>query len=128
MPFAYNDLEWPLLIIKASGESSDRDLDRYIATLSEALSRCERHVVVVDASEGQNLKSTHRKRVAAWNQANEPALKKYRAGLVLVTESAVLRGLITAVYWLFPPPFPYRTADSIDDARSWGFKQLKLNQ
>lgn len=127
MPFAYSENEWPLLIIEASGESSDEDLDRYIGTLSKVLARCEPHVVIVDATRGQNLKGTHRRRVAAWNQQNEVALKKYRVGLVLVTESSVLRGLITAVYWLFSPPFPYVTANSIEEARRWAYHKLGMS-
>lgn len=127
MPFDYSDKEWPLLVIKASGQSTDEDMDEYLGTLSLALGRRERHVVIVDASEGQGLKGTHRQRVANWNKKNAGALAQYRAGLVLVTENALLRGLITAVYWLFTPPFPYKTADTVDEARRWAYQSLGLD-
>ena len=125
MPFRADDRNWPLLLIEASGDSSDQDLEQYLGELSRKLAQKVPHVVVVDATLGKSLKATHRKMVADWNRAHAGELRRYRLGLALVTPSALLRGLITAVYWIFPAPFPYRCFDSTAEARKWGERLLR---
>lgn len=106
------------------GESSDDDIHAYTGRLGELLRKQERHVLIVDATGGKSLKGTHRQMVAEWNKRNATELSRYRAGLVLVTPSAVLRGMITAVYWIHPAPFPYKAVDTLESAYAWANRQL----
>jgi hypothetical protein len=106
------------------GDSSDEDMAAYTQALSELLALRQRHVLIVDATKGKSLKGTHRNVVARWNKENAAALTKYRVGLVLVTPSALLRGMITAVYWIFPAPFPYKAVDTLDAAYRWAEANL----
>lgn len=124
MPLSFDLERWPIAVCRAYGESTDDDLRAYTGRLSELLAREQRHVLIVDASGAKTLKGTHRQMVAEWNKANAEKLAKYRVGLVLVTRSAVLRGMITAVYWVFTPPFPYKAVDSIDSAFVWARERL----
>lgn len=119
MPIDFDESKWPQLVCLASGESSDEDMDTYIATLVRALERKEPHVLIVDARKGQLLRGTHRKRVAEWNSENAAQLSRYRAGLVLVSPSVMLRGMITAIYWLHPAPFPYKAVSTMEEAAHW---------
>jgi len=124
MPIDFDDSKWPYLVCLASGESSDADMDTYIQVLADKLARRERHVLIVDAREGQLLRGTHRKRVAHWNSENAEQLTRYRAGLVLVTPSIMLRGMVTAIYWLHPAPFPYKAVGTMEEGEKWADRQL----
>ena len=115
MGIEVDETNWPIIVINALGDSSDDDLQRYLRALQRALNRCESHVVMIDARGGKSLKGTHRKLVADWNKAHEGELREFRKGLVLVTESTVLRGMITAIYWIFPAPFPYHPVADFDE-------------
>lgn len=126
MSLAFDLRKWPIAVCRAYGDSTDEDLHAYTGRLGQLLRRREQHVLIVDASDGKSLKGTHRQIVADWNKANAEELHKYRAGLCLVTPSAAIRGTITAVYWLFPPPFPYKAIDSLPAAYVWAEDQLKL--
>jgi hypothetical protein len=119
MPFASDDRSWPLLRVEASGESSDEDIESYLRELSRQLARKQPHVVIVDATKGRSLRATHRKSIADWNRTNAAELKRYRLGLAVVAPNPLLRGLITAVYWLFPAPFPYRCFERDEQAEAW---------
>lgn len=118
MPIEFDVESWPVVICRAVGDSTDEDLRTYTSVHSEFLSRQQRHVVIVDARGGRSLCSKHRRFVAEWNRENARALSLYRGALLLVTPNALLRGMITAVHWLFPAPFPYKAVETIDQARA----------
>ncbi|HSC88484.1 MAG TPA: STAS/SEC14 domain-containing protein [Polyangiaceae bacterium] len=124
MSHSYDDSRWPIVVSRAEGESTDADMEDYLSMLERMLARRERHVIIVDATGGKLLKGQHRKALAEWTRQNEAALRRYRAGLALVTSSAVLRGMITAVYWLTPAPFPYQPVSNMDEAWRWAEAQL----
>lgn len=128
MPMNANERDWPILLCEAVGESTDEDIEAYLRLLEEVLRRRERHVLIVDATRGKAMKGTHRQRIAAWNKRNAEALRLYRAGLVLVTDSAMLRGIVTAIYWISAPPFPYLAMSSIERARFWAHEQLEQQE
>ena len=128
MPTTYDDRRWPLLICTAVGESTDDDLAAYTAFLLTKLRRKEIHAVILDATRGKTMRSTHRRAIADFNHQNEAELKRYRAGLALVTPSAALRGMLTAVYWLFKPPFPYAVFETLPEAEAWAQKRLDERQ
>jgi len=125
MPMQSDERDWPILLCKAVGESTDEDIAEYLRWLEQLLARKKRHVLIVDASAGKSMKGTHRQQIAQWNKNNATELRKYRAGLVLVTDSAMLRGVLTAIYWISAPPFPYHVADTTVRARIWAREQLE---
>lgn len=124
MPIEFDDSHWPVVICRAQGHSTDEDIRTYTNVLAGFLSRGQRHVVIVDAQGGQSLNSRHRRFIAEWNKKNARALALYRSALVLVTPSTLLRGMITAIHWLFPAPFPYKAVETIEQARALAHEYL----
>jgi hypothetical protein len=45
-------------------------------------------------------------------------------GTSFVLSSPVMRGVVTAVYWLAPPVYPYRFFATMPEARRWAQEQL----
>lgn len=125
MPTEYDDSQWPIVVNRAWGESTDENMQQYFRMLEAMLARRERHVIIVDAREAKSLKSVHRKQLAEWTRAHQGLLRRYRAGLVLVTPSAIVRGMITATYWLSPAPFPYEAVSTMQEAWTWARRQLE---
>ncbi len=125
MPIEFDDSKWPIVICRAVGDSTDADIATYTSVLRSYLDRGERHVVVVDARNGKSLNSRHRRQVAEWNRENARSLSALRAALILVTPSTLLRGMITAVYWVFPAPFPYQAVETMAQAMAAADLQLQ---
>ena len=119
MPYRHDESPWPLVIVSPIGESSDADLDEYVRRHDALMARAQPHVVVMDARQGRLVRPEHRKRLAAWNKANEPTLRRCRLGLAFVSDSTLERGVLTATSWLSPPPYPYRTFSSLEEASAW---------
>ncbi|MCH2110585.1 MAG: hypothetical protein MK135_14780, partial [Polyangiaceae bacterium] len=101
------------------------DLEAYTKVLAEKLALRVPHVVIVDASRGQMMRGTHRRILADWNRRHAEELQKYRRGVALVSRSAALRGMLTAVYWLFPPPYPHKMTNTLREAIDWARTQLE---
>jgi hypothetical protein len=125
MAHRYDESRWPVVYSWAIGESRAEDVQEYIEVCERALKRRERHVVIMDASEGQNMRAEHRRLVSQWVQDHKEELATYRAGLGFVFKSAVIRGMLVATYWLFPPPYAYKTFDSLEDATAWAEELLR---
>ncbi len=51
--------------------------------------------------------------------ARKAKLSRITAGYVLVTSSQLVRGLLTAVFWFAPPPYPWHIATSARDGFAW---------
>ena len=124
MPIEIGESSWPVVYIQAIGAGTDEDIDAYIEVLQRSLDRKERHAVIVDASRGKTMASRHRRRLAEWNRKNANMLTAYRAGLILVTTSPFVRGIIRTVYWLARPPFPYLISESLDSAKADALRLL----
>jgi transcriptional regulator GlxA family with amidase domain len=118
MAIEFDDSSWPVVVCRAVGDSTDEDIRTYTSVLGEYLARGERHIVIVDARSGKSLSSKHRRFIAEWNKKNARALSLYRGAVLLVTPSSLLRGMITAVHWLFPAPFPYKAVEDFEQARA----------
>jgi len=63
-----------------------------------------------------------RKLVAAWMEKN--ASGHTSLGSATIVKSAVMRGALTALYWLFEPPTAQYVASDWQDAHAWGVSKL----
>lgn len=100
-------------------EASDADFGAYVARL-EALIAAPEHVsgsavavLIVDAgSPAPN---------AVWRQRIAEVGGRAPAGtaFALVSDSALVRGVATAVQWLKPQPYARKTVGRFDDAVAW---------
>jgi hypothetical protein len=46
-------------------------------------------------------------------------LARINAGFVMVTSSSVMRGILTAVFWFAPPPYPWLIAPTAREGLRW---------
>jgi hypothetical protein len=119
VPYTHDESAWPVVVACPVGESTDGDVEEYVRRHDALVARGEAHVVVMDSRQGKLMRPEHRKRLAAWIASHAAELRKCRMGLAFVSNSALVRGMLTATYWLSPPPYPYRTFSSLDEAMAW---------
>lgn len=123
MPYEHDESKWPIVVSRSIGESEDADIAAYIAAHEAAISRGP-HVVILDARNGVGMSGKHRKQVADWIREAGPRLVRSRLGLAFVSGSLVTRGLITATYWLTPPPYPQQSFKTMPEAEAWASELL----
>ena len=67
---------------------------------------------------------TQRKRQAEWQREHERAIREYSLGTAFAISSALVRGDLTAIFWVQPLPNPYFIAVSLAEAERWALAQL----
>lgn len=118
---------WPIAISTIYGtHHSDEMLAEAYAEWSAFMVRGP-HVLVVDMTRG-NAGATPKQRasMADWVKRNEGDLRaRKQLAHVLVVNSAVVRGIITAVAWLKPPANPQYVTASMQDAIDYAMSTLR---
>jgi hypothetical protein len=100
--------------LRAWLEDQERDFRALVA-------RRARTVQLIDLSRAETLTAAQRRLQASWISRNEDLLRAAALGFVFVTESLLLRGVMTAIFWIKPPPVSHQTCASQEEALVWSF-------
>ncbi len=114
-----------LLWIDFGLEPSDADIDAHADAL-EAWARDNRApfgalVVLHSAVVGT---ATQRRQLAALEKRLAEHDRRHARACAIVAPNAVTRGLVTAVYWIAPPVYPYRLFEHAEPALRWVQSEL----
>ena len=99
-------------------ENSDGDSARYVSSFAEADALGEKHPKPV----GLLYVELHNPLPnAAWRKrmAEASAHLRSRPTLAFCSPSPLVRGIVTAVNWLRPPPYEFTTVGSFEDGTAW---------
>jgi hypothetical protein len=109
---------WPIVVSTIFGkEHSEETLRDAYAQWTGFMQRGP-HVLIMDMTRGTaGATAAQRARVAAWLEENEPLFKAGKQlAHVMVIDNPVIRGVVTAVFWLRPPANPHYTARTLSEA------------
>jgi hypothetical protein len=104
--------DWPIVVIEYGerrvADETHRALLAYVESLmSEARSKHEKIFVVTDLTRMLEFNpASQRRDTAEWIKRTAALTRAGSVGAAHVTPSAILRGLITAVFWFNKPPTP----------------------
>lgn len=114
---------WPIAVIDL-GDSDGPMITALLQKVDElVIARREPYIMVTDARRMTSVPSADvRKAIAAWMQKN--ARGHTSLGAVTILQSALVRGALTAVYWVFQPPNPQGIAADWTEAHAWSMKHL----
>jgi hypothetical protein len=105
-------VDWPIILIefpeKRVADAALRSvLESVESLLNEACSRQERLFVITDLTRMQEITpASQRQLTGEWNKRTFALSQAAGLGGATVTPSAILRGIITAVFWIQPPATP----------------------
>jgi len=115
-----DDTRWPLVVIRwPSGAIAETDVEEFLRRSVSHLGRHERFASLHDGVRASGLDSKGRKRMSDHVNANRELLKRWHVAAAIVSSSAMVRGVVTAVNWLSPPPFPQRQFATREEAEAW---------
>ncbi len=108
---------------------SDADIDeveRFVRAWERlVLSHTTPYAVVADLSHVLKASSLARKAFADLQQRIATHEALYCAAAALVVPNAFTRGLITAVYWVSPPSYPYKLCSTVSEGHAWASAHLQ---
>ncbi|MCA9608982.1 MAG: hypothetical protein KC619_25450 [Myxococcales bacterium] len=124
MTYVADDEAWPLCVDTMSGHATDAEVERYNARRAQRLAREGPHVQIVDARGAERMNADQRRRIADFNRDHRDAQAAWVAGVAFISDSTVIRGVLQAIYWLHPPPYPTAVFDELDAAMRWARARL----
>lgn len=112
---------WPILVTRLRDGATDADYARYFRDFPQAaFSSGERFASLVDASTlTEPPSAAQRKAIADWQKTEVTRGVVYNVGIAMVLTSRVVRGALTALHWLFPPPVQTVSVATFDEGYSW---------
>lgn len=108
---------WPIAVSAIFGkEHSEQALHDAYAQWSAFLRRGP-HVLIMDMTRGTaGATAAQRARVATWISQNQALLKERQLAHVMVMDSPIIRGIVTAVSWLRPSASPQYATATLEEA------------
>jgi hypothetical protein len=101
------DNAWPFVISVIPPEPSEAFFERFFAKHRELLARKEPWVHLCDIRKVTKLPDARiRTMLAEESRKLDPLTARYTLGAATVIESALVRGILTAIYWINPPAAP----------------------
>jgi hypothetical protein len=105
------DKVWPFVLSIIPPDPDVAFLDRYFAKQVELLNRKERWVHLVDIRLVVKLPDAKvRYAMAEHTKKIEEQSARYNIGTATVIKSSLVRGILTAIHWIVPPPHPFSSA------------------
>lgn len=100
--------------------STDEELGAFLDAFYDLAQRVHhRYTWVVDMGGVINAPASQRKMYALNEERVAPYSAEFCAGVATIAKSSLARGLITAVYWLKTPVYPYTIVSSQESAMAW---------
>ena len=108
---------WPRVV-------KDEATVQFFDDIQALLSRQRPMALVLDASQVGPVSATVR-RIAGQRLAEQKTQRRmYLAGEATVIRNVLIRGVLTAIYWLAPPGYPNKVFSDVSDAETWAREQL----
>ncbi len=103
-----DDRAWPFVVSVIPADPNEKFFTAFFAKQTELLERKQRWVHVVDVRPVVKLPDAKvRQLIADHSKVMEEASSKYNAGTATIIKSSLVRGILTAIHWLRPPPHPF---------------------
>jgi hypothetical protein len=122
----YTRREEHVVIAVPPSPITDQQLERLLAELVGHLRKREPYALVFDLSAAPAPTAVQRRMLGDHMRTHDGAIRDYVRGLAVVTPATWMRGLITAVFWLAPPPVEYRFCDDVAAALTWARDRAAL--
>lgn len=109
-----------MLMIRFDGVVDDDAFDRYLRETEEIMVRRRResYAMVLDSRNGGRPTPAQRFRQAEFIKTHSERLKQC-AGAAFVMNNAVVRGVLTALLWVQPMPYPHVVVATVEEAETW---------
>jgi hypothetical protein len=122
--------DWPIVLIDFPAKHERSSLVAMLAHLETLLREGEqegdRSFVITDLSRIRSIPGADQRRYSAeWMQRTLELQKAATVGAANVAPSAVLRGIVTAVFWIRPPATPTAVVASREEAIARGVETLE---
>jgi hypothetical protein len=115
----FDESGWPILVATYAQTMTREEGEAFYAALHAYLERNQRFGVLLDARPADIPTATERARIVRFMKETSATSARLTAGIAVVMKTTGGRGVLTAVLWLYAPPFPIRAFSTLADGRRW---------
>lgn len=87
--------------------------------LEGCLMRGSSYVLIFDLSQSGTPNPLQRATLASHMRKNKPRIERSVRAMAVVAPSPIVRGVLTAIFWLEPPPVKHQVFANESDAKAW---------
>jgi len=118
---------WPLVHLASKPRTNDEDIARFLKNLEVVLrSRHGPFAVVHDFRGTKELSAKQRRSISDHLKQNTETYRLRCVGYAFVFDDPALRGALTAIFWMTPPPYQHRIFPDVRSADAWVTSRLSL--
>jgi hypothetical protein len=118
----FDESAWPLAYVRyPSNGLDDEGLEVFIERVMSYLRRRDKFACLIDCR-GMTMAHTANQRRRLTNWFAEPELQRlspHAIAMAVLFRSALIRGALTAVNWIKPPPAPVKAFSSVAESAPW---------
>ena len=122
--YEWDESEWPLVRVKVHPTFTPVDQEGMFVRFRQMLERKTRCVLVHDSRQAPPASAVARQRVVQAMGELEPLATRYMAGVAVVLSSTVQRGILTAILWVRPAPYPLQVVATVEAGEAWARERL----
>lgn len=106
-------------MITFDGAATDAEFDKYLEAVTNIVERKRKFGLILDALRTERPTSRRRQLQSEWLKHHDANLRAYSTGTAFVIGSALVRGGLTAIFWLQPPAMPTTVVSTLPEAEAW---------
>jgi hypothetical protein len=99
--------------------ATDAEVDRVLADLETELKRGTPYVLLFDLTRSAIPNALQRQKLAAHVRDNTALIRRWILGVGAICPHPLARGMVTAIFWVAPPPVPHRLFATRKEALEW---------
>lgn len=115
---------WPTVHLSWPAGADPTAPAAFVEGLEELLLQRQTFVLLVDCSRAVALGSGERHTIVTGMKKLNPLTGRYLQGVGVLLRSRMQRGVLTAVTWIWAPPFAVETFHGHDAAQAWAEERL----
>jgi hypothetical protein len=108
-----------IVTVSPPRELTDEVVVAVLRDLEARLARGGSYGLIFDLSKAGTPNAVQRQLLAAHMRKNRALIERNVRRLAVVAPSSLVRGVLTAIFWIEPPPVPYEVFGSRNEAIAW---------
>jgi hypothetical protein len=108
-----------VVTVTPPSELTDAAVASVLRQLEARLARNSRHVLIFDMTQTGTPNAIQRQMLAAHMKKNRELIRRSVLALGVVVQSSLVRGVLTAIFWIEAPPVPHQIFETSIEAASW---------
>lgn len=125
MPIRLDISQLPLATVRWEGVCSDEEVSAYLTEMTALVKRPGRRALVYDAREAALPTATQRSLQGNWLKEHQLRIRANTVGTAFVIQSAIVRGGLTAVFWIQGLSSEHLVCATLGEALAWSGMRLE---